>query len=119
MSEYGCITNPPRTFAETAVLSHPDMAGVFSSGLVYESVAAAAAKSPGYSLYTTTGASASPVGNQPRPLGQRRRRRHNPRRWRAAAPLPASGPERRLGRGSVRAGPRCRVSRAGSSRTVL
>ncbi|KAK6355929.1 hypothetical protein TWF718_000307 [Orbilia javanica] len=36
LSEFGCNTNPPRTFTEIESIYHTNMTGVFSGGLVYE-----------------------------------------------------------------------------------
>lgn len=36
LSEWGCITNPPRTFEELGALMNDEMTSVYSGGLVYE-----------------------------------------------------------------------------------
>lgn len=58
LSEFGCITNPPRDFGEIQALYSSQMTPVYSGGLVYEY--SNEPSNPGFGLVNIQGSSVSP-----------------------------------------------------------
>lgn len=59
LSEFGCITNPPRDFGEIQALYSSEMTGVYSGGLVYEYTEES--DNAGYGLVNVAGSTATPI----------------------------------------------------------